>query len=517
MLFKVGSALLLTSVFSLFTACKTADQGESDVHEAWDSVSAPEIFGVKTLKYKDLVTSGFVKGSVDVIPWTDDYWPLTDVNMAKRYITTKEFKSFDEQILDVNTMIAEKADLSNLSPAEKYDYITGDTRYAVSRESWSTYESYNSMYSNHSDWSWMGICHGWAPAAYMEKAPKHAVLVKKGGREVMFYEGDIRGLLSKAWAINRNQGGTDFMGSRCNDKVEDFVTDANSRPVDGVFASTDKPFHMIENNWNTKNFMKVSDSIKKTKPYWIHKASANPIGDKKWDVFVYKSKYKYYKDWLVGSLGRNASLKTTIKFYRQCRDMNAGSFHLVLAAKLSRNAYKKGAFVADMVRDMEVWNHPVYAFKSEIGPLTPIKADNEDSKMFRAKGTTHIAKVETEIGYVVEEGPNVTYRGQVLDKADWENSVGNGLTTETMSYTLEFDKKGYVIGGEWDENTPSPDFIWNPRGAITDMMNNGRGSYIRASFVKSILNCSLSESGIKEIASTDGFNPLPIQYTECNL
>ncbi len=508
------SAVLL-AVFAI--SCKTTTEN-SDVHEAWNDDNAPEKFGVKSLKYAALKSPNFSGGSLKTLPWTDDYWPLNYKNMAKRYSETKEFESFEEQIDDAKALLTSNNGTHVLSPSVKYDFITGDERYGLTKESWDTFNSYNSSYDDLSEWSWMVICHGWAPAAYRERAPRHAVMAQKDGKQVLFFEGDIRGLLSKAWATNSTKGGTAFMGSRCNESFSSVIKDDNGRPVDGAFTEDERPFYTIDNKWDTKGFMKVSDSAKKTNPYWIHKSSKYASSGT-WTAFVYKKRLTYFRDWISGNIGKNADSKRKLKLYRQCRDMNPGAFQLVLAAKISKNAYQKGSFVADMVRDMEVWNHPIYAFRSEIGPLKPV---SEDSNLFRAEGTTHIASVITNVAYISEEGPFIVSEKPTITEVNWNDVSGFGLSEETMEYTLEFDKRGYVIGGEWKEGTPSPDFIWDPVGPLTDSFySRAQGqmvpSYIKASVVKKLNRCSQQESGTREIEIIRYGVPKKIKYTDCPL
>jgi hypothetical protein len=64
----------------------------------------------------------------------------------------------------------------------------------------------------------MGICHGWAPAAYMLPRPARAVTLPSfdGSQEIKFYPSDIKALASYIWA--RANPPTRFIGGRCHDK-----------------------------------------------------------------------------------------------------------------------------------------------------------------------------------------------------------------------------------------------------------------------------------------------------------
>jgi hypothetical protein len=47
----------------------------------------------------------------------------------------------------------------------------------------------------------------------------------------------------------------------------------------------------------------------------------------------------------------------------ECRDTNAGSFHVVLTNQLG---IQRKAFVADVTRDLQVWNQPIYGFETSV-------------------------------------------------------------------------------------------------------------------------------------------------------
>src|SRR5690606_8520822 len=99
-------------------------------------------------------------------------------------------------------------------------------------------------------------------------------------------------------------------------------------------------------------------------------------------------------------------------------------------------------FVMDITRDDEVWNHPIYSFRSKIGKPTPLKAQSGNTEyvdpyhMWRANGTANIVDVYTEVVYGIENGPFVTFSPS-------DESVHKNV----YHYTLELDSAGKVIGG----------------------------------------------------------------------
>ncbi|MBF0362994.1 MAG: hypothetical protein HQK49_18385 [Oligoflexia bacterium] len=123
----------------------------------------------------------------------------------------------------------------------------------------------------------------------------------------------------------------------------------------------------------------------------------------------------------------------------ECTDTNAGAFHVALVNQI---ALKNEGFVADITRDAEVWNQPVYGFK------TKIISEKEGASEGAAAGTVKEISVETEMMYIGEVSPT------------WEYATEHyGLRTKVYQYRLELNSKGKIIGGEWS-NEERPDFIW---------------------------------------------------------
>ena len=123
-----------------------------------------------------------------------------------------------------------------------------------------------------------------------------------------------------------------------------------------------------------------------------------------------------------------------------CRDSNAGSFHLLLAHSI---AVLGRPIVADIVRDLEVWNHPIFGYQTKIKGTRP---PSEGA----APGTVREIRVTTRIDYVREGSPR------------WEPSIGtnyNYTDSDVFRYRLELDVDDAIIGGQW-ESEARPDFLW---------------------------------------------------------
>jgi hypothetical protein len=124
----------------------------------------------------------------------------------------------------------------------------------------------------------------------------------------------------------------------------------------------------------------------------------------------------------------------------QCRDTNAGAFHVVLANYIGRFSR---AFVADVTRDLQVWNQPIHEYAvTVLGYQAPSPGS--------AFGTVQEAVVETVVTYTVEINPQ------------WgatNNSAAHRNASKRYQYVLELNTYGQIIGGQW-LNADRPDFLW---------------------------------------------------------
>jgi hypothetical protein len=123
-----------------------------------------------------------------------------------------------------------------------------------------------------------------------------------------------------------------------------------------------------------------------------------------------------------------------------CRDTNAGAFHVILTNLVGIHQV---GFVADITRDLQVWNHPVYGYEATI-------LGEDEVYEGAAPGTVKVLKVRTTMNYVVEIGA----RPYALhDKDEWQ------LATTRYEYFLELNDQGEILGGKWITND-RPDFLW---------------------------------------------------------
>lgn len=140
-------------------------------------------------------------------------------------------------------------------------------------------------------------------------------------------------------------------------------------------------------------------------------------------------------------LGRRCSLNPSDDS-PACRDVNAGSFHIILTNFIGRLGQ---GFVFDFERALEVWNFPVFGYASEIlGETDQVYAS-------AAPGTQRIVRVKSVVNYISGHGPS-------WDPVPYSISAPQN-SQKTYLYNLELDADGKIIGGEWLQGQ-RPDFLW---------------------------------------------------------
>jgi hypothetical protein len=325
---------------------------------------------------------------------------------------------------------------------------------------------------------------------------------------VLFTEGDVRGLLTKAHATNQSSKGTLFMGTRCNSRT--IVKDELGRIVDGTLyepaagqpkqgnTATAKTIYIKRNFWSEYHVLTYAESMTAAEEKVL---VATAVADKPEGAFVVTS-YASIADYQ----SQKAESERIFLYNKECRDTNAGSFHLVLAQYLSdlQGPTAKRGFVMDVTREDQVWNQPVYGFESTIASVENVANIDDPLKAFRAEGTVQIAKVTTKVYYGLENGPYV----------DYDESSSSNITSKEYRYTLEIDADGWVIGGEWDvsasswSSSPAPDFLWAPQGKLTD------SDAVSYSMIGKLHACSLEADRAKPITTPQGAT---IQAVDCTL
>ncbi|XCN73886.1 MAG: hypothetical protein Q3M24_03780 [Candidatus Electrothrix aestuarii] len=169
--------------------------------------------------------NGLMQAKLDVSPWSDDYWGLYLGALGHRYADpnfpgSADWKANYDYIQNnpAGRVLAQgnSEEINCLSPSEKYDILVGDSEYSLTRKMWELGKKYY-VDKGHVE-TWMGLCHGWAPASYMLPRPTGTakVLAADGETYITFYPADIKALATLLWAKVKYR--SRFIGGRCNDK-----------------------------------------------------------------------------------------------------------------------------------------------------------------------------------------------------------------------------------------------------------------------------------------------------------
>lgn len=230
-------------------------------------------------KLDDMETKRLRSAKLATSPWSDYYWSLFAGQTAYRYADDK-FPMDDDWKKNADFILnpANSSSVDQLSPAEKYDLLVGDTRKTLTGTALAEGEQY--YRSSGSVEQWMGICHGWAPAAYMLERPKNAVKVMAadGKTLINFYPSDIKALSSLLWA--KYSPDTRFIGGRCNDKNPKQDEETGRVDDQDCFDNNPGAWHMAVVNQIGVN--KRSMVLDATFDYEV------------WNQPIYSYEYKYF-------------------------------------------------------------------------------------------------------------------------------------------------------------------------------------------------------------------------------
>lgn len=178
-------------------------------------------FAYSTLKVME--NAGLRSAKLAESPWSDDYWGIYSGILGARYADPQfpQAANWKQNYDYIRTHSASDivktgntTAINRLSPSEKYDLLVGDANGTLTRRMWADGKALYDA-NGHVE-TWMGICHGWAIAAYMMPRPRKAVVVQApNGIKITFYPSDIKALASLLWA--NAMPATRFIGGRCND------------------------------------------------------------------------------------------------------------------------------------------------------------------------------------------------------------------------------------------------------------------------------------------------------------
>jgi hypothetical protein len=189
-----------TAVFFLFFSFSTSNS----FAERWNAMNDPSIMAPDyVFNFYSLPTSGHL----DSQPWSETYWASKKGSINIRWNQNEPegfgYKSPTREEAKRMT----RAQLSSLSPSEKYDLFMGHYDYPLKNE-------VKGIASPFAKW-WSGLCDGWSLAALQYAEPQPVDRVNPDGIVIPFGSSDIKGLMSYAAARHFNVE-THQVGGRCS-------------------------------------------------------------------------------------------------------------------------------------------------------------------------------------------------------------------------------------------------------------------------------------------------------------
>ncbi len=197
-----------------------------------------------------------LEGNISHDAWSDDYWRTQWGQTAYRYAQSQFNRmSYKEAIASFNPIsewesfkltLPEEISKKVLfwSPAEKYDLTVGDENFTLTQQQ----KDVGSKYLNQEGdvEPWMGLCHGWAPAALMVNRPMKPVTVKSTQNvNVTWYPNDIKAMVTLAWSNGKYPN--NFVGGRCNTKKPETLKNGRLKQQE-CFDNNPATFHLALGN-----------------------------------------------------------------------------------------------------------------------------------------------------------------------------------------------------------------------------------------------------------------------------
>ncbi|RYZ81760.1 MAG: hypothetical protein EOP04_23375, partial [Proteobacteria bacterium] len=292
----------------------------------------------------------------------------------------------------------------------------------------------------------------------MEETPKHSVLAKFDDKEVLVTEGDLRGLLTKAWADNAPDNDQYFLGRRCNENTAEahgeiphgekgrgyYGEIVRGEAKQGFYVSAD-----LYVPWTTPNqrVYQVTYSDDDTVQGYMLETYRN-----RRSYFVLAKDVANIEKYVQSGDVSLVEVLPSVKMFG-CWDVNPASYHIALMEKIGKVGT---GLVMDRTRTGQVWNQPIYGADFEIGELKNVFDAPHSNK--RAPGTAYVATVTARVKWIGEPAePSMAY-SKDYDVRHTQESV--------YTYVLEFGRNKVLLGGEWgtldatDPKQVTPDFIY---------------------------------------------------------
>jgi hypothetical protein len=276
------------------------------------------------------------------------------------------------------------------------------------------------------------------------------------------------------------------------------VTDEHGRIVDGRIDGTGVAFTIVSDYSDVNGAIEIRRHDTNTY-HWLLAPSTFRRFSGPAELWEYANRNDLAADLEADARGSRAigDSPLSMTFFKGCRDVNPASLHMTLVGLLAESLPSKQSFVVEMSRAHEVWNHPVWGYRSSVGTPRSVSLDPEGVREFRAPGTAFVADVDTRVIYTYGSTTQYDHAGEATGPINWDHfdRFPERYGVLRLRYSLEFDADGLVIGGEWDRRQRTdesvPDFVWRTFGTLTDRRkSDGQPSVLKYSVLKSLLTCS---------------------------
>lgn len=364
------------------------------------SYNDPKYFKVKEYRYDKLIK----KGETPRIPVASVHWLDSKGGTSWRYQTNESHY----KILNGLDQIKKIKQLEALSPSEKYDIVTGNYDFPLTKQ-----ERVN---LNTHRYDWTGYCHGWTVGSHKYQFPRSPITItNKDGIKVKFWPQDIVALVSYFEGMfQTNWDYTLGMYKIPSVLLRKFDKEKTKNYIDQLLSVMHEDKHrqalkkiLKSKNTNEKKIEDMENYVRKSFPS------------------------KFYSPYFGV---RNRDPKKL-----EDNDLNPGALHLILTNYLGApNPKDRKGLVADTDPLKPVWNRPIFGYEYK-----------------ELKRTNNSVDVEMNVKYIKEL--DVPKTGEI-------NSV-ESIRTKNMKYTLDLDKDGKITGGKWYPNSDRFDFFWT--GAIS--------------------------------------------------
>ncbi|MEE2788314.1 MAG: proprotein convertase P-domain-containing protein [Myxococcota bacterium] len=399
-------------------------QGKAD---AWNYRNNPAGLRV-TMKTKlaDLP----MEGETELQAWPDTYWPTYKDSTNHRWQETGNF-------------------LDDLSPAEKYDV------------------AFN----------------GWDPNQVKDLRPFDANDCTPDSFDAAYYDklGPAAQYISthKGNAKTREAANEGILTDTCRAKEDGECMTACADKPEAEKDQCERRCHRggVETWWGTCHAWAPAAILEKEPLYPV--TVTTPHGEIVFEIGDIKALYSIIYDrtraTLIGGRCNDFDVErdeTTGRIIsEECRDLNAGSFHVAMANLVG---IQKRGFVEDRTFDYEVWNQPVKGYNVHtLEEITTEKAhellkvdvenptdcidgtDVADGGYCYNSDIDQLFRVEATLHWITESHASTVAEGA--------HNLSAYSRTDRYTYILEV-KDGHVVGGEWYGGSIKnhPDFIWLP-------------------------------------------------------